>query len=186
MRVSCVLRSSPRQYAPASEVSLTALIGFESWRCGPRQRSVNSPCVYSEICPSAVSTSSTLYGSASASRCAAEWRSTNRASGSSVSRVVRIWIGCPSSSGSRRSWTLPFWRISTPCSASFGPIARAASRPVAPSGSSSSEESGRTTRMTDQDTQHPREDDRNEETEGTPIPDPEEETGDAEDVPTAD
>jgi hypothetical protein len=40
--------------------------------------------------------------------------------------------------------------------------------------------------MTSQDTQHPREDDRNDETEGTPIPDPEEETGDAEDVPTAD
>ena len=40
--------------------------------------------------------------------------------------------------------------------------------------------------MTDQDTQHPREDDRNDETGGTPVPDPEEETGDAEDVPTAD
>jgi len=39
--------------------------------------------------------------------------------------------------------------------------------------------------MTDQDTQHPREDDRNEDADGTPIPDPEEET-DAEDVPTAD
>jgi hypothetical protein len=39
--------------------------------------------------------------------------------------------------------------------------------------------------MSDQDTQHPREDDRDE-IEGTPIPDPEEETGDAEDVPTAD
>jgi hypothetical protein len=39
--------------------------------------------------------------------------------------------------------------------------------------------------MSDQDTQHPREDDRDE-VEGTPIPDPEEETGDAEDVPTAD
>jgi hypothetical protein len=39
--------------------------------------------------------------------------------------------------------------------------------------------------MTDQDTEHPREDDRNE-PEGTPVPDPEEETGDGEDVPTAD
>jgi hypothetical protein len=39
--------------------------------------------------------------------------------------------------------------------------------------------------MSDQDT-HPREDDRNEEIEGTPIPDPTEEQGDAEDVPTAD
>jgi hypothetical protein len=32
----------------------------------------------------------------------------------------------------------------------------------------------------------PREDDRNEEVEGTPIPDPEEERGTAEDVPQAD
>jgi hypothetical protein len=38
--------------------------------------------------------------------------------------------------------------------------------------------------MSDQDT-HPRDDDRDEQ-EGTPIPDPEEEQGDAEDVPTAD
>jgi hypothetical protein len=29
----------------ARPVSLTALIGRESWRCGPRQRSVKSPCV---------------------------------------------------------------------------------------------------------------------------------------------
>src|SRR5215475_7568818 len=42
---------------------------------------------------------------------------------------------------------LPFERTSTACSASFGPIARAASSPVAPSGSSSSELSGRTTFM---------------------------------------
>ena len=41
MRVSCVLCSSPRQYAPARPVSLNALIGFEFCRCGPRQRSVN-------------------------------------------------------------------------------------------------------------------------------------------------
>ncbi len=34
--------------------------------------------------------------------------------------------------------------------------------------------------------EHPRDDDRNDEVEGTPIPDPEEEQGDAEDVPTAD
>lgn len=34
--------------------------------------------------------------------------------------------------------------------------------------------------------QPPREDDRNDEAEGSPIPDPEEETGTAEDVPQAD
>jgi hypothetical protein len=34
--------------------------------------------------------------------------------------------------------------------------------------------------------QHPRDDDRNDEAEGTPVPDPEEETGTAEDVPQAD
>jgi hypothetical protein len=39
--------------------------------------------------------------------------------------------------------------------------------------------------MSDQDTQAPREDDRND-VEGSPVPDPEEEQGDAEDVPTAD
>jgi len=39
--------------------------------------------------------------------------------------------------------------------------------------------------MTDQDT-HPREDDRNELEEGSPVPDPEEEQGDAQDVPGAD
>jgi hypothetical protein len=38
--------------------------------------------------------------------------------------------------------------------------------------------------MTDQDT-HPRDDDRNHELEGSPVPDPEE-GGDAEDVPEAD
>jgi len=38
--------------------------------------------------------------------------------------------------------------------------------------------------MTDQDT-HPRDDDRNDEFEGSPVPDPEE-GGDAEDVPEAD
>ena len=40
--------------------------------------------------------------------------------------------------------------------------------------------------MTNQDTEHAREDDRNEELEGSPAPDPEEEPGDAEDVPGAD
>ena len=40
--------------------------------------------------------------------------------------------------------------------------------------------------MSDQDTQVLREDDRNEELEGSPVPDPEEEQGDAEDVPEAD
>ena len=40
--------------------------------------------------------------------------------------------------------------------------------------------------MSDQDTQEQREDDRNEELEGSPVPDPEEEQGDAEDVPEAD
>ncbi len=45
--------------------------------------------------------------------------------------------------------------------------------------------------MTDEDTQpqtgeQAREDDRNDELEGSPIPDPEEEQGDAEDVPGAD
>jgi hypothetical protein len=38
--------------------------------------------------------------------------------------------------------------------------------------------------MTDQDT-HPRDDDRDDELEGSPVPDPEE-RGDAEDVPEAD
>jgi hypothetical protein len=40
--------------------------------------------------------------------------------------------------------------------------------------------------MSDQDTQPPREDDRNAEDEGSPAPDPEEEPGDAEDDPSAD
>jgi len=39
--------------------------------------------------------------------------------------------------------------------------------------------------MTEQDTSHPREDDRNEELDESPAPDPEE-TGDADDVPGAD
>jgi hypothetical protein len=40
--------------------------------------------------------------------------------------------------------------------------------------------------METNDTPAPREDDRNEEAEGSPVPDPEEEQGDAEDVPQAD
>jgi hypothetical protein len=45
--------------------------------------------------------------------------------------------------------------------------------------------------MSDQDTEPvrvrpAREDDRNDEDEGTPVPDPEEDPGDAEDIPTAD
>jgi hypothetical protein len=57
---------------------------------------------------------------------------------------------------------------------------------VAPSGSSSSDESGRITRMEETVPQHPRDDDRNEEDEGSPIPDPEEENTTAEDDPQAD
>jgi hypothetical protein len=36
------------------------------------------------------------------------------------------------------------------------------------------------------DDAHPREDDRNEDVEGSPVPDPTEEQGDADDVPQAD
>src|SRR5688572_10078597 len=82
---------------------------------------------------------------ASARRWAVEWRSTQSASGSWASRVVRNCTASPSESGRRRSRVAPFTRASTACSASFGPIARAASRPVAPSASSSSAESGRMT-----------------------------------------
>src|SRR5439155_1785965 len=124
---------------------------------------------------------------ASASRCAVEWRRTASASGSCLSRVVRIWIGAPSSSGSRRSWTAPFVRTRTACSASFGPIARAASRPVAPSGSSSSDLSGRITRMEESNpSEEPREDDRNDELDEAPAPDPEAYDADADDDPEAD
>src|SRR4051812_8902563 len=101
--------------------------------------------------------------------------------------MVRIWISWPSSSGARRSWTLPLERTSTACSASLGPIARAASSPVAPSGSSSSELSGRTTFMDEPaKTMHPREDDRNEELEESPVPDPTVKDTDGEDDPEAD
>jgi hypothetical protein len=75
--------------------------------------------------------------------------------------------------------------MSTACSASFGPIARAASSPVAPSGSSSFELSGSTTFMTDKD-MHPREDDRNEEIDESPVPDPEAKNAPSEDDPGAD
>jgi hypothetical protein len=76
--------------------------------------------------------------------------------------------------------------MSTACSASFGPIARAASRPLAPSGSSSSDLSGRTTFMEDKDT-HRRDDDRTDELDESPVPDPEAtERPDAEDDPSAD
>jgi hypothetical protein len=40
--------------------------------------------------------------------------------------------------------------------------------------------------MTDQDTEAQREDNRNEELDKSPVPDPEEDQGDAEDVPEAD
>jgi len=40
--------------------------------------------------------------------------------------------------------------------------------------------------MTEQDKAHPREDNRNEELGESPVPDPEEEKGDADDVPEAD
>ena len=77
--------------------------------------------------------------------------------------------------------------MSTACSASFGPIERAASSPVAPAGSSSSELSGSTTFMTEPaKDMHPREDDRNEEIDESPVPDPEEGETRADDVPEAD
>jgi hypothetical protein len=40
--------------------------------------------------------------------------------------------------------------------------------------------------MSDQDTELPREDDRNAERDESPVPDPEDDQGDAEDVPEAD
>jgi hypothetical protein len=40
--------------------------------------------------------------------------------------------------------------------------------------------------MTEQDMEHPREDDQNDELDESPVPDPDESDGDAEDVPTAD
>jgi hypothetical protein len=40
--------------------------------------------------------------------------------------------------------------------------------------------------MTEQDMEHPREGDRNDELDGSPVTDPEDSDSDAEDVPTAD
>jgi hypothetical protein len=40
--------------------------------------------------------------------------------------------------------------------------------------------------MSEQDMEHPREDDRNDELDESPVPDPDESNGDADDVPTAD
>jgi hypothetical protein len=40
--------------------------------------------------------------------------------------------------------------------------------------------------MSEQNREHPREDDRNEELDESPVPDPEESDSDAEDVPSAD
>jgi hypothetical protein len=40
--------------------------------------------------------------------------------------------------------------------------------------------------MSQEDTQHPRDDDRNDEVPGSPAPDPEDDQGDAEDDPQAD
>ncbi len=48
MRVSIVRFSSPRQYAPAIEFSLNALIRPVDGACGPRQRSVKGPLRYSD------------------------------------------------------------------------------------------------------------------------------------------
>jgi hypothetical protein len=45
MRVSIVLAALPRQYAPAVESSLNALMRLVDGACGPRQRSVNGPFV---------------------------------------------------------------------------------------------------------------------------------------------
>ena len=40
--------------------------------------------------------------------------------------------------------------------------------------------------MSEEDTEHPRDDDRNDEVPGSPVPDPEDDQGDAEDDPQAD
>src|SRR6188472_840971 len=88
---------------------------------------------------------------ASARRCADECRRTWSASGSSWLRVVRISSDAPSGNGSRRSRVSPSTRASTACSASFGPIARAASSALAPSGSSSALPSGSFTFTSGQD-----------------------------------
>ena len=46
MRVSIVRVESPRQYAPATDCSLNALMRFVPGPWGPRQRSVKGPFVY--------------------------------------------------------------------------------------------------------------------------------------------
>ena len=43
-RCSCALRSSPRQYAPANDSTLNALMSPVRSTCGPRHRSMKSPC----------------------------------------------------------------------------------------------------------------------------------------------
>ena len=45
MRVSIWRLASPRQYAPATDSSLNALMRLVDGACGPRQRSVNGPLV---------------------------------------------------------------------------------------------------------------------------------------------
>ena len=49
MRWSISLRESPRQYAPATFISLNTLSLPVDGTCGPRQRSMNPPSRYSEI-----------------------------------------------------------------------------------------------------------------------------------------
>ena len=48
MRCSISLLESPRQYAPATFISLKAFSLPVLGTCGPRHRSMNSPCRYSE------------------------------------------------------------------------------------------------------------------------------------------
>ena len=64
MRCSIAFFESPRQYAPATDSNSTAPIAPVESACPPRQRSVNSPIVYSVIgSPSGMPcASSTLYG----------------------------------------------------------------------------------------------------------------------------
>ena len=77
-------------------------------------------------------------------------------------------------------------RTSTASSARRGPIARAASSPVAPSGSSSSLRSGRMTLTMAENTQAPEEQDPEPTDVGSPVPDPESDDTNAEDIPSAD
>ncbi len=48
MRLSIWLLWSPRQYAPATFISLKLRSLSVDGTCGPRHRSVNSPCEYSD------------------------------------------------------------------------------------------------------------------------------------------